>query len=121
MDEAVFCDEVDDVVLLRYLHGNWEVVRRFCREVDVHGFLREHRVLWLMIYFNDVKLCACGSPDCESEELGISAVIDYLAVLQGVCQLVPSHRTCEMLTARLAFRSQIFCGVAWFWSKMFQW
>ena len=56
VDEAVFCDEVDDSVLFRDLHRNWEIVRRLWREVDVDLLFGEHGILGLVIDLYDVKL-----------------------------------------------------------------
>lgn len=56
MDETKLGDEVDDSVLLRYLHGDGEIVERFGREKDVDCFLLEGWVGRLMTDLDDVKL-----------------------------------------------------------------
>jgi len=56
VDEAVFCDQVDNSVLFRDLHRNREIVRRFWREVDVDLFFGEHGIWGLVIDLYNVKL-----------------------------------------------------------------
>ena len=56
MDEAVLRHEIDDAVLLRYLHCDREVIRGFRREIDVNGLLRERRVGGCVVDFHNVKL-----------------------------------------------------------------
>ena len=71
MDEAILGDEVDDLVPIRDLHSDWEVVRSFGREVNVHSFLHKLRVGLLVIHLNDVQLRASGRSVGEGEELCI--------------------------------------------------
>ena len=54
MDKTVFRYEVDDAMLLRYLHGHWEVVRCLGWEVDIHGFLDEWRIRSGVVDFNNM-------------------------------------------------------------------
>lgn len=54
MDEAVLCNQVNDTVLLRDLHGNWEIVCSFGGEEDLCSFLRERRIGRGVIYLDDM-------------------------------------------------------------------
>jgi hypothetical protein len=54
VNETVFRYEVDDAMLLRYLHSHWEVVRCFGWEVDIHGFLDEWRIRSGVVDFNNM-------------------------------------------------------------------
>lgn len=54
MNKAVFCYEVDDSVLARYLHGHWEVVHCFGWKVDIDGFLDEWGIRSGVIDFNNM-------------------------------------------------------------------
>jgi len=56
VDEAVFCDQVDDSVPFRDLHRNREIVRRLWREVDVDLLFGEDGIWGLMVDLYDVKL-----------------------------------------------------------------
>lgn len=56
MDETVFRDEVNDAVLFRDLHCDWEVVRGLGREVHIDGFLDEGGIRSRVVNFNDVEL-----------------------------------------------------------------
>jgi len=54
MNKTVFRYEVDDAVLLRYLHGHWEVVHCFRWEVDIDGFLAEWGIRRSVVNFNNM-------------------------------------------------------------------
>lgn len=56
VDEAIFGDEVDNAVLLGYLHGHWEVTSRFRWEEDLDSALGKRRVWSLVIDFDDLEL-----------------------------------------------------------------
>jgi hypothetical protein len=44
VNEAVFCDQIDDSVLFCDLHCNWEIVRRLWGEVDVDLLFGEYGI-----------------------------------------------------------------------------
>ena len=71
VDEAVFGDEVDDAVLLRNLHSNWEIVNCLGWEVDVYCLLGKYWVRGLVVDLDNVQLCAGGSSNRKSEHLCI--------------------------------------------------
>ncbi len=56
MDETELGNEVDYTVLLRYLHGDGEVVGSFGREEDINRFLLEWRIGSLMTDFDNMQL-----------------------------------------------------------------
>ena len=56
VDEAILCNEVDDAVLLRDLHGDREVVSCLGREVNVDVLLSVWSIGRLVINFDDVEL-----------------------------------------------------------------
>ena len=56
VDEAVFCDQVDNSVLFRDLHCNREIIRRLWREVDVDLLFGEHGIGGLVVDLYNVKL-----------------------------------------------------------------
>ena len=56
VDEAVFCDQVDNSVLFRDLHRNREIVRRLWRKIDVDLFFGEHGIWGLMVDLYNMKL-----------------------------------------------------------------
>ena len=71
MDEAVLGHQVDNLVLLRDLHRDREVVGGFLREIDVDGSLGEDGITLLVVDFNNVELGACRSAVAEGEDLGL--------------------------------------------------
>jgi len=60
MHEAVFCDQVDDAVLLGRLHSNGEIIRSLCRETNIDSVFSERWVGCGMIYLNNMRL------DCKT-------------------------------------------------------
>lgn len=56
VDEAVFCDQVDNSVLFRDLHRDREIIRCLWREVDVDLFFGKHGIWGLMVDLYNVKL-----------------------------------------------------------------
>jgi len=71
MNEAILGDDVNDLVTIRDLHCDWEVVGGLGWEIDVDVLLGELRVSLLVIHLDNVELCAsCGSVD-KREELRV--------------------------------------------------
>lgn len=56
MYEAVFGNEVNDTMLGRDLHRDWEVVGRFRWEVNVDRLFSKYGISRIVIDLNDVKL-----------------------------------------------------------------
>lgn len=56
MYEAVLGDKVDDAVLLGNLHGHWEIVGSFWREVHIDGLLRKRRIWRGVINLDNMQL-----------------------------------------------------------------
>jgi hypothetical protein len=56
VNEAKLCDEVDDSVLLRHLHRNWEIVRRLWRKINIDCLFGEGRIGLLVVDLYNVEL-----------------------------------------------------------------
>jgi sporulation protein YlmC with PRC-barrel domain len=55
INEAIFCDEVDDAMLVGHLHIH-PGSRSGPREENVHSLFREHRIGRVVINFHNVQL-----------------------------------------------------------------